>query len=125
MLCMDTRWTHEEVLQAVRRQLATPIFSYRRLVERVDLLDDDVRVVLKHVRADDRLYGIRFSLSNAPYGPSTGEVCESVGDWAIEVAIALDEVIGTGEIDDAESRSETDADGVVLLRWWSGDSWSR
>jgi hypothetical protein len=124
MMSMDTRWSQLQVVQEVRRQLGSPFFSHRQLVERVDLIDDDVRVVLRHVRADDRLYEIRFSLSNAPYGASTGEVCQSVQEWGVEVAVALDEVIGTRDIDDAEVRSETDPDGIVLLRWWQGESWS-
>jgi hypothetical protein len=51
-------------------------------------------------------------------------VCQSVREWGVEVAIALDEVIGTGEMDDAEVRREPDPDGIVLLRWWQGESWS-
>ena len=119
--CMDPDWTPEAMRESVRRHLATWPFERPLRFDRVDLVEGDVLVVLSGLHTDV-LNGVRFSLAHLPVGPLTGEVCNSVDEWGIEVAIALDEASGTGEMDRAEQRVEPD--GVVLLRWWSGDSWS-
>lgn len=120
---MGVSWTAGEVLQAVRRHLSTPCFEYRDLISEVGIDGDDIRVVLRKVGTDHRPHGIRYSLSRLPLGPWTGEECESVDQWAIEIAGDLDEVIGTREIETADRRTEPD--GVVLLRWWKAENWSR
>ncbi len=120
---MDSHWTPCEVVDTVRRHLSSGAFDHKHLIDRVDLADEDVLVVLRGVLDDDRRYGVRFSLASVPYGPSTGEVCESVEGWAREVGWVLDEAIGTREVDHAEHL--VGPDGVVLLRWWPGDRWSR
>jgi hypothetical protein len=118
---VDRDWTPQAVVESVRRHLARARFELPVLVDRVDLVDGDVRVVLSGLRAD-LLHGVRFSLARVPVGPLTGEPCTSVDEWGVEVALALDEAIGTREIERAERRVEPD--GVVLLRWWPGGSWS-
>jgi hypothetical protein len=107
-------------MESVRRHLATARFELPVRIERVDLVDGDVLVVLSGLHADV-LNGVRFSLAHVPVGPLTGEACNSVDEWATEVALALDEASSTTEMDGAEQRAEPD--GVVLLRWWPGDSW--
>jgi hypothetical protein len=108
-------------MESVRRHLATAHFERPLRIERVDLVDGDVLVVLSGLHADV-LNGVRFSLAHVPDGPLTGTVCSSVDEWATEVAIALDEASSTREMDSAEQRVQPD--GVVLLRWWPGHSWS-
>lgn len=118
---MDADWTPQAVVESVRRHLGEGVFELPVVVDRVDLVGPDVLVVLSGLHTDV-LHGVRFSLDRVPVGPLTGEVCDSVDEWGAEVAIALDEAIGTREIERAERRTEPD--GVVLLRWWPGDSWS-
>jgi hypothetical protein len=120
---MDASWTPDKVVESVRRLLASAFFDHRHLIDRVDLVDEDVLVVLRGLLDDDELYGVRFSLAQVPRGPSTGEACDSAEQWAGEVAIDLDEAIGTREIERAEQKAGQD--GVVLLRWWPGANWSR
>lgn len=120
---MDSDWRPCEVLDTVRRHLSSGAFDHKHLIDRVDLVDRDVLVVLRGVLNDDRCYGVRFSLASMPYGPNTGGVCESVERWAREVGWDLDEAIGTREVDHAARR--VGPYGVVLLRWWPGDRWSR
>jgi hypothetical protein len=50
-----------------------------------------------------------------PEGPQTGEVCDSLDDWAEEVHRVLDEELNTRMVETAE-RTVAD-DGVVTLRW--------
>ena len=119
---MDPGWPPQAVLESVRRHLATWPFEQPFRIVRVDLVDGDVLVVFSGLHADV-LNGVRFSLAHIPVGPLTGEVCNSVDEWASEVAIALDEASSTREMDSAEQRVEPD--GVVLLRWWPGDAWAR
>jgi hypothetical protein len=61
------------------------------------------------------LFAVRFSLVLMPDGPQTGEVCESLDDWAEEVGWVLDEELNTCMVETAE-RTVAD-DGVVTLRW--------
>jgi hypothetical protein len=118
---MDPGWTPQAVMESVRRHLATSHFERPLRIEQVDLADGDVLVVLSGLHAEV-LHGVRFSLAHVPVGPLTGEVRNSVDEWAGEVAIALDEASSTRQMDSAEQRVEPN--GVVLLRWWYGDSWS-
>ena len=41
------------------------------------------------------LFAVRFSLTRMPEGPQTGEVCESLDDWAQEVDWVLEEELNT------------------------------
>lgn len=116
-------WSDERMVGLVRASLTHPSFDYRGLVQEVALVGRDVRVVLHRLRDDDRPHGVRYSLERLPVGPCTGEVCEAPDAWAREIAWDLDEVIATREIEGGDRRIE--ADGVVLVRWWNSDSWSR
>ena len=118
---MDPGWTPQAVMESVRGHLATWHFERPLRIDRVDLVDGDVLVVLSGLHVDV-LNGVRFSLAHVPVGPLTETVRNSVDEWASEVAIALDEASSTREIDSAEQRLEPD--GVVLLRWWPRDSWT-
>jgi len=120
---MGAQWPPQEVVEAVRRHLSTRFFEHRDLIEQVDLVGHDIQVVLREVGSDHRPHAVRYSLAKLPYGPGTGEVCESVDQWAIEIACDLDEAIGTREIESAERRTEPG--GLVLPRWWKGKTWSR
>ena len=116
-------WRVERLVEMVREHLAHPSFDHRHVVQEVALVDGDVRVVLRRLRDDDRPHGVRYSLERLPVGPCTGEVCDTPDQWAIEVVWDLDEAIGTREIETGDRRVEPD--GVVLVRWWNTDSWSR
>ena len=120
---MGTDWDPEQVAAAVRRHLSTATFERRIRFERVELVGQDLQVVLGAAGDDDRLRAIRYSLALLPVGPWTGVVCASIDEWATEIAGDLDEVTSTRELDGAERRIEPD--GLVLLRWWKGDDWSR
>ena len=111
------------MVELVRNHLALDYFGYRDLVQDVALVDGDVRVVLRRLRDDDRPHAVRYSLRRLPVGPCTGEVCDTPDQWAIEIAWDLEEVIATREIETGDRRVEPD--GVVLVRWWKHDSWSR
>ncbi|GAA1475776.1 hypothetical protein GCM10009623_02220 [Nocardioides aestuarii] len=115
-------WGSARMVELVREHLALPFFDARDLVQEVALVDGDVRVVLRRLRDDDRPHAVRYSLQRLPAGPWTGEVCETPEQWAVEVSGDLTEVIATREIEQGERRVE--ADGVLLVRWWSGDNWS-
>lgn len=116
-------WRSERMVELVREHLALATFDYRDMVRGVALVDGDARVVLHRLRDDDRPHAVRYSLQRLPVGPWTGEVCETPDQWAVEVAGDLTEVIATREIEQGERRVEPD--GVVLVRWWANDSWSR
>lgn len=120
---MAVEWTPQEIVEVVRRHLASQNFDHRELIDRVDIVNHEIQVVLRRVGVRHGPHAIRYSLARLPVGPCTGEVCDSVDQWAIEVAWDLDEVIGTRAIEAAEQRTEPD--GLVLLRWWQGEGWSR
>ena len=62
--------------------------------------------------------GMRFKPSEAPIGPSTGEVCDSPTEWATEVGWVLMEELQTGLVRWGP-RSVT-ASGVVELHYRPG-----
>ncbi len=74
----------------------------------------DLRVVFRYGRHAE-LFAVRFSLVRMPEGPQTGETCQSLEDWAEEVAWVLDEELNTAMAETAE-RTVTQ-DGLVHLRW--------
>lgn len=116
-------WASGRMVELVRDVLDRPLRDYRDLVQEVAAVDGDIRVVLHRLRDDDRPHAVRYSLDRLPVGPCTGEVCDTPEQWAIEIAWDLDEAIGTREIERGDRRVEPD--GVVLVRWWNNDSWSR
>ena len=72
-------------------------------------------VVVFRYGALPELFAARFSLDLMPERPQTGEICESLDDWAEEVYWVLDEQVNTSIVETAE-RTVAD-DGVVSLRW--------
>lgn len=72
-------------------------------------------MVVFHYGSLPELFAVRFSLDLMPDGPQTGEVCESLDEWAEEVGWVLDEELNTCMVETAE-RAVAD-DGVVILRW--------
>jgi hypothetical protein len=74
----------------------------------------DLVVVFRYAGRSE-VFAVRFSLDLMPEGPQTGELCESLEDWAQEVDWVLDEELDTGLVQTAE-RTVAD-DGVVVLRW--------
>ena len=115
---MPSDWTNEAVVTAVRSRLRH-VSAERELYApaHVALDAEDILVTFRW-RRDSQMYGVRFSLTNVPTGPSTGEVCESPDEWAQEVSWVLDEEIGTGLVQ--EAHRTVAPDGLVLLRWRSG-----
>lgn len=84
------------------------------------LLDGTDIVVTFHWRDDPQLYGVRFSITEAPEGPSTGEVCETAEEWAQEVALVLMEELDTGLV--TRGRRVVSPSGVVELDYRHTDS---
>ncbi len=64
---------------------------------------------------EPQLLGVRFLVSEAPVGPSTGEMCDSPAEWASEVGWVLMEELDTGLVHRGR-RSVTDQ-GVVELHY--------
>ena len=83
----------------------------------VTVAGDDL-VVKFHYDGYAELFAVRFSLDRMPEGPCTGDVCQTVEDWAEEIDWTLDEELGTRMVQTAE-RTVAD-DGVVTLRWRNG-----
>lgn len=75
---------------------------------------EDILVTFEWPGESSRL-GMRFDVSKAPYGPSTGEVCDSPEDWATEVRWVLMEELETG-LTQRAPRTVT-RDGVIELDW--------
>lgn len=84
------------------------------------LLDGTGIVVTFHWRDDPQLYGVHFPTTEAPKGPSTGEVCETAEEWAQEVALVLMEELDTGLV--ARGRRVVSPSGVVELDYRHNDS---
>ena len=83
------------------------------------LLDGTDIVVTFHWRDDPQLYGVRFATTEAPEGPSTGEVCETAEEWAQEVALVLMEELDTGLV--TRGRRVVSPSGVVELDYRHDD----
>jgi hypothetical protein len=83
----------------------------------VHLDQDKILVILGLPDAPGR-FGVYYSLESLPEGPNTGEVCATPEEWAVEVALDLDEfALGASRV--------PGPGGVTLLRWWSGSSLAR
>ena len=63
--------------------------------------------------------GIRFTTTDAPTGPSTGELCETPEEWATEVALVLMEELDTGVV--RWGRRTRTPTGVVELDYRRSD----
>ena len=116
-------WQDESLVELVRQHLSSPTFEYAGRVREVAVVDGDLRIVLDRIGSDDRPHAVRYSLERLPLGPWTGCDCDTPEEWAAEVRGDLMEVLDTREIESGARRVE--ADGVIGVRWWRGDSWSR
>jgi hypothetical protein len=114
---MDFFWPADDAAAVVRSRFDTTSWQARMVAYRpveVTTEGSDLVVVFRY-RGHPELFAVRFSLAHMPEGPQTGEVCESLDDWAQEVDRVLDEELNTGMVETAE-RTMAD-DGVVILRW--------
>lgn len=115
MLCfMAEGWPAERLVDAVRAAVPTVPGIDGPVPVEVVLDGDDLLVTFRWPAQAD-LFGIRFSASESPAGPSTGELCESPEDWASEVGWVLMEELDTGLVFRGR-RSVTDR-GVVELHY--------
>ena len=116
---MDFFWPAEDAAAVVRSRFERTNWQQRVVAYRpVDVTTDgsDLVVVFRYGGLPE-LFAVRFLLARMPEGPQTGEVCESLDDWAQEVDWVLDEELNTCMVETAE-RTVAD-DGVVFLRWRS------
>lgn len=102
------------VLAAVRARLRHGLNGDGDVPMEADLEDGDVLVAF-HRPGDDERLGMRFPLSEAPVGASTGEVCATPAEWATEVGFVPMEELETG-LTRRAPRSVT-ASGVVELHY--------
>jgi hypothetical protein len=118
-------WQADDAVAAVRSLFETVNWELETLKElrapyrpvEVTRVGDEL-VVQFHYRGYTELFAVRFSLDRMPEGPCTGEVCQTVEQWAQEIDLTMDEEIGTQMVQTAE-RTVAD-DGVVTLLWRSG-----
>ena len=114
---MDFFWPADDVATAVRSRFDRTNWQARVVAHRpVEVTTDgsDLVVRFRH-EGHPELFAVRFSLGRMPEGPQTGEVCESLDEWAQEVDWVLDEELNTRMVETAE-RTVAD-DGGVTLRW--------
>lgn len=114
---MEFFWPAEDAAAVVRSRFDRTNWQARVVSYRpVEVTTDGSDLVVRF-RCDGHpeLFAVRFSLGLMPEGPQTGEVCESLDDWAQEVDWVLDEELNTRMVETAE-RTVAD-DGVVTLRW--------
>jgi len=114
---MDFFWPADDVAAVVRSRWEGVNWQARVVAYRpVEVTTDgsDLVVVLRY-EGYPELFAVRFSLDLMPEGPQTGEVCDSLDDWAEEVDWVLDEELNTCMVQTAE-RTVTE-DGLVFLRW--------
>ena len=114
-------WSADDAVAVLRSHFERVNWEQRffppyRPVE-VTVAGDDL-VVKFHYDGYAELFAVRFSLDRMPEGPCTGDVCQTVEDWAEEIDWTLDEELGTRMVQTAE-RTVAD-DGVVTLRWRNG-----
>lgn len=114
---MDFFWPADDVTAAVRSRFDRTNWQARAVAYRpVEVTTDGSDLVVRfRYEGHVGLFAVRFALGRMPEGPQTGEVCESLDDWAQEVDWVLDEELNTRMVDTAE-RTVAD-DGEVTLRW--------
>jgi hypothetical protein len=104
-------WTPDEVLVAVRSAMSGRVRP-SWAVERVELDRDQVMIV---IRTGEQRFGALYSLAELPFGPNTGEPCDTPRDWAEEISWDMEEQMDTGGLLRAERLRGSD--GLVRLRW--------
>ena len=116
---MSTGWDRDAVVAAVSSHLdlripdPSPTWTFGEVRRKGDEM-----VVIVRLPGKPGLFGVSYSLASLPYGPNTGEVCDTPEEWAVEIALDLDEFVCG-----AEPIAATD--GPTPLRWWQGDSITR
>jgi hypothetical protein len=105
-------WSPEDVVSAVRVVLNGSSPNSPWAFDGADLDGDGVLV--RFQTSGDK-FGVRYSFTEAPDGPSTGEPCDSPVEWADEVWIDMYEQVLTGGV--ARADRATRPDGLVLLNW--------
>lgn len=110
-LVMSEVWAPLHLLEVVEARVRTGPDGEKTPMRA--LLDGTDIVVTFHWRDDPQLYGVRFATTEAPEGPSTGEVCETAEEWAQEVALVLMEELDTGLV--TRGRRVVSPSGVVEL----------
>jgi hypothetical protein len=110
---MDFFWPAIEAAAVVRSRFDRTGWQARVVAYRpVEVTTDgsDLVVAFRY-EGHSELFAVRFSLDRMPEGPQTGELCESLEDWAQEVDWGLDEELNTCMVQTAE-RTVTE-DGLV------------
>ena len=101
---MDFFWSASDAAAVVRSRLGRTNWQARvvdyRPVE-VTTNGSDLVVTFRY-EGHPETFAVRFSLARMPEGPQTGEVCESLDDWAEEVDWVLDEELNTRMVETAE-----------------------
>nr|WP_300049335.1 hypothetical protein [uncultured Nocardioides sp.] len=111
---MPGSWDPDRLLVEVQERVRHVAVGDGAAPVQATLDDGDILVTFHWPGEADRL-GMRFSPSEAPIGPSTGEMCDSPTQWVTEVGWVLVEELETGLARRAP-RSLT-ARGVVELHY--------
>ena len=109
---MPVDWDRETLRAAVRQTVKRVPAGDDDVPAQVELDGDDLLVTFRWP-GEPRRFGVRFRLSAAPEGPSTGEICESPEEWAWEVSLVLMEELDTGLV--KRGRRTVTPNGVVEL----------
>lgn len=112
-------WHPDEAVAAVRSQFERADWARRPPYRPVEVTVAGAELVVRfRYEGHIELFAVRFSLDHMPQGPCTGELCQTVEEWAQEVDWTLDEELGTRMVQTAERM--VDHDGVVTLLWGNG-----
>ena len=108
-------WEAERLLAEVQERVRFGIDDCAggRIPMQATLDDGDILVTFQWPGEAGQL-GMRFEPSEAPIGPSTGDVCDSPTEWATEVGWVLMEELQTGLV--RRGRRSVTARGVIELR---------
>jgi hypothetical protein len=111
---MTSSWPEQALLDAVQARLRRGVDEGAAREMTASLVDGDI-VVAFYWRREPERFAMRFPTGEAPMGPSTGEVCCSPTEWAVEVGFVLDEELGTGLV--RRAPRSVMSDGVIELLW--------
>lgn len=114
---MSEAWAPEHLLEVVQGRVVSGPDDEQTPMQA--LLDGADIIVTFHWRDDPQLYGVRFPTTEAPEGPSTGEVCDTAEEWAHEVALVLMEELDTGLV--TRGRRVVGPHGIVELDYRHND----